>query len=198
MNDGRITKGIETKHKIIGATLEMISEEGIKSLSAQKIAKKAGVSKSNIFHHFGSVDVLPFEGLKFLTELLLSSLDPNNYQSTEALLMHIGQETLTNNPEYLKMFRAFFALYNESFYDERYKNIMNRMKNEYKNSLFHTIMTLEKDLDETKLMSLSKLITIVIDGFGYHFMTDDEPESFMDLWRIQVELILTQIKKIKR
>lgn len=198
MNDGRIIKGLETKQKIISATLEMISEEGIKSLSAQKIAQKAGVSKSNIFHHFGSVDILPFEGLKYLTELLLSSLDPDNYQSTEELLICIGQETLTNNQEYLKMFRAFFALYNESFYDERYKNVMNHMKNLYKNSLFHTIMTLEKDLDETKLMSLAKMITIVIDGFGYHFMTDEEPEIFMDLWRIQVDLILNQIEKIRK
>ena len=53
--DQRKAKGEETKQKIIESAIQIVSLEGIKGLSAKKVADNAGISKSNVFHHFKSL-----------------------------------------------------------------------------------------------------------------------------------------------
>ena len=48
----------EKQEKILNAALELFAEEGYKSTSTSKVAKKAGVSEGLIFRHFGNKDGL--------------------------------------------------------------------------------------------------------------------------------------------
>ena len=197
--DGRMIKGQETKEKIILATLTMIAENGIKSLSAQKVAKLAGVSKSNIFHHFSSVDELPFEAMNYLTNLLLSISELDSDDTVYSMLMKIGTATLTGDEEETKIFRAFFNLYNESFYDERYKKLLNDVRNKHTDAMIQGIKHIEGDVfDDESLELISKLLTVTIDGFGYHYMADYHPETYMKMWTMQVEMVITQLDKYKK
>lgn len=195
MKDGRIEKGLETKGKIIQATLVLISEQGLKGLSAQKIAQIAGVSKSNIFHHFGSVDVLPFEALKYISEIMLNSIKSGKYKTTKDLLIGIGEETFNLNPEFQGMFRAFFSLYNESFINPEYQKLLRRMYDEYAIALCQEIKEIEAINED--LNDFTQMITIIIDGFGLHFMSENNVNKYSKLWHMQVEMILQALKKYK-
>lgn len=197
-SDGRVIKGQETRSKIILATLTMISEQGLKSLSAQKIAKLAGVSKSNIFHHFGSVDKLPMEAMYYLTDMMLSHIERDPKDTVRSMLMKIGEGALTCNEEESKVFRAFFNLYNESFHDEAYKKLLNEMRDKHTKQMLETILDIEGDVyDIEALGRLSKLITVTIDGFGYHYMSDYQQDTYMDMWSIQVDMLMDQLEKYK-
>ena len=48
----------EKKENILKAALELFAEEGFKSTSTSKVAKRAGVSEGLIFRHFGNKDGL--------------------------------------------------------------------------------------------------------------------------------------------
>ena len=47
-----------TRDKLLGATLQVLAEQGIAKASARTIATAAGVNQALIFYHFGSVDEL--------------------------------------------------------------------------------------------------------------------------------------------
>lgn len=199
MTDGRMIKGNETKDKIIMVTLEMISEMGLKSLSAQKIASRAGVSKSNIFHHFGSVDKLPMAAMDHLKDMMLSHIERESTETLRDVLIKIGAGSLTCNEEESKIFRAFFHLYNESFHNDDYKMLLNDVRDQHTNLMLETIIDIEGDVfDKDDLEKLSKLITITIDGFGYHYMSDYKSKDYMDMWTIQVDMIINQLETYKK
>lgn len=197
--DGRIEKGKETKERIIKATLELISKDGIRTLSANKIAKVAGMSKSNIFHHFSSVDALPILALEYLIEQLMKGADVVPKDSLKETLIEIGAVTLKGNVEEQSHYRALFVLYNESFYDDRYKALINEMKDAFTQGMVDLITGYHPQVsDEADLDYLAKMITIILDGFGYHYMTDHQPQKFMMMWEMQVDMICEKIKLMEK
>lgn len=55
-----------TKEKIILATLELASENGLRSISMSQIAKRAGIKKSSLYSHFASKEEIITEMYTFL------------------------------------------------------------------------------------------------------------------------------------
>jgi len=199
MTDGRITKGNETKEKILQATLLYIADHGIKGMSAAKIAKLAGVSKSNIFHHFDSVEDLPFKCMSHLCDNLMASVDAYETSSLEELLLNVGDMTFIEDVYHQKTYRAFFTLYNESFHDQRYKVIIENMKDKYIEAIVDAVNYYEKDvIDQKGLKELAHLITIIIDGMGMHYLIDGDPGIYIKLWTLQVQMILKEVDMLKK
>lgn len=197
MEDGRKLKGQETKHKIIIATLKYISEHGLRALSAQKIAKLAGVSKSNIFHHFESVENLPLEGMALITEELLASIDVD-YDNITDLLLNIGYKTFRICEDEIDLYRAFFVLYNESFHDERFREAIDFIIDEFSKVLKDAIIKIEGDCFDERLDELCRMTSVVLDGFGCHFLSDMNEEKYCKMWALQVEMLVNHIGMIKR
>lgn len=55
-----------TKEKIILATLELASENGLRSISMSQIATRAGIKKSSLYSHFASKEEIITEMYTFL------------------------------------------------------------------------------------------------------------------------------------
>ncbi len=60
MDDLRTIKGNITKAKILSSSLDIICSSGVEGLSASKITSMSGISKSSVFHHFSSINDIPF------------------------------------------------------------------------------------------------------------------------------------------
>ncbi len=57
-------KGVETRHAIVDATIELFGVRGSRSISLSDIAGACGVSRANVLHHFGSKDALLVEAMR--------------------------------------------------------------------------------------------------------------------------------------
>lgn len=199
MSDGRVLKGKETKEKILQATLLYIADHGIKGMSAAKIAKLAGVSKSNIFHHFGSVEELPIKCMAYLCDGLMTSVNTYETRTLEELLLNVGEMTFVDDINHQKTYRAFFTLYNESFHEIRYKEIIASMKSKYVKGIIEAVNYYEEGkIDQDDLTHLAYLITIIIDGMGMHFLIDGDPDQYKKLWSIQIQMVLGHIERLKK
>jgi AcrR family transcriptional regulator len=66
--DRRRLRGDASAQRIIDATIELIAEDGINSITMQRIAARVGSSNALVVFHFGSKDNLLVEVLKFLTD----------------------------------------------------------------------------------------------------------------------------------
>lgn len=61
-------KGIETREKILHAAMHMAREFGLDSLTIGETAKQVGMSKSGLFAHFSSRDVLLLNVIEFTAQ----------------------------------------------------------------------------------------------------------------------------------
>jgi len=61
-------KGTETREKILNAAMHMVRESGLDSLTIGETAKQVGMSKSGVFAHFDSRDVLLLKVIEFAAQ----------------------------------------------------------------------------------------------------------------------------------
>lgn len=61
-------KGVETRNKILNAAMHMVRENGLDSLTIGETAKQVGMSKSGLFAHFESRDVLLLNVIEFTAQ----------------------------------------------------------------------------------------------------------------------------------
>ena len=110
---------MERKEEIILATLELASENGLKSISMAQIAEKIGIKAPSLYNHFKSKDEIVKAMYCFLREKAMQNrssgfADPEEFSSkgleqilSESLTAYLGMITDQN------MMRFFRVLYSE-------------------------------------------------------------------------------------
>ncbi len=88
---------IDTKQRIIDATIETLKEEGFAGTSARAIARRGGFNQALIFYHFGT-----------LTDLLLAAMDE---ASADRITRY--NEAVNRAPTIQAKIEAVAALYKE-------------------------------------------------------------------------------------
>lgn len=58
---------LQTRRRLIDATMETVRQQGVAKLSARTIAATGGVNQALVFYHFGTVDGLVVEACRVLT-----------------------------------------------------------------------------------------------------------------------------------
>lgn len=191
--DKRLIRGMETKEKIINAALMIVSEEGTAGISAKKIADRASVSKSNIFHHFTSVDQLLESILEEICLEALKQLPIETCKDTKSFFEMLGDVTFKMSGEDLAIYRALYAYYYDALFSDKYNKEIIRMKLGMCEFLKNT---LEQITGKTIPDSLAEIITIDIDGMGMHYMIEKDSDKYVELWKIKTELYVNMIESI--
>ncbi len=189
--DQRRAKGEETKQKIIEAAIEIVSTQGIKGLSAKKVADNAGISKSNVFHHFKSVDDILLAMIAGLCETMTAALRDHNFTSLEPFLQTMGSSTFSLSDQELAYYRVLFAFYDDAVFHERYKEQLLTIKNEFAKYLKTMILEIEGVEISTEL---SEMITMDLDGLGLHYLIECDTEKFKKIWDLKVKQYIFTIK----
>lgn len=106
----------ESVQSIISAAEQLFSERGYKATSLNEVAKLAGMSKANIFHHFGSKQELYLAVLRFACERSTKVLETTRSEAGDDMA---------------EMFRHLHRNYLGSMFDNfRATHLMLRVVNE--------------------------------------------------------------------
>lgn len=188
--DGRIAKGQETKEKIISGALTLISEQGMTGLSAKKIADRAGVSKSNLFHHFSTVEVLLEVILGGISAGVIKDLKIEECENLKHFFTLLGEGTFNLKGNDLVIYRTLYAFYHEAVFKDSYREQIIEVKNGMRDYFVDIIERLTgKHID----ISLADLITMDLDGMGMHYMIEQDSEKYLQLWRQKSKLYIMMI-----
>lgn len=184
--DLRITKGNETKDRILNASMIIISKEGIEGLSAKKIADQAKISKSNLFHHFGSVNEL----MNVLFESILTDLvEPvKSYSGSDlsGFLLFLGESVYFLNEEEQIIYSVLLHFYIRCLHNEEYKNLLLKMKEEMIAAIATQLNRYStKSIED--LLQISEMIVMTLDGYGIHSVMESDLDSFQKMWELQVK-----------
>ena len=192
--DQRKLKGEETKKRILDASMLIIAEGGFKALSANKIAEKANISKSSIFHHFSSIEAIPYELIANLCAVMTNTAAYKNVTDTRSFFKAIGESTFSLNGEELIYYKTLFSFYNEAIYTGKYNTQMNQLKQDFMIFIQESI----EQFDGVKIPTeLAELITIDLDGLGLHYLIEEDCEKFIELWRLKTQVYIQHIKMMK-
>ncbi len=190
--DQRKLKGDETKSNIIQAALSIVSLEGTKGLSAKKISDIAGISKSNVFHHFGSVEGIMEEIMNGISASYLEPIKSGDYESLEVFFQALGSMAFDLREEELVHYKVLYAFYNDMMFQEKFKRQMSEVKKGFIDYLIDSIDTIETIKVHH---DLAELIAIDLDGLGLHYLIELDSEKFLRLWDVKSNIYINEIRR---
>lgn len=191
INDRRIQKGEKTRENILSAAIEIIAENGLKDISAAKLAKASGISKSTIFHHFKSNELLMISALNYIFEELLQSMKIGKYRDVEHFLDTLGQTMIQASENKLTLIKAFLSFFHEGIFNLTYREILVSYA-EQMNEIFRTqlLELAPKSVNHETINAISRLILPMIDGIGFHYLLNKDIEKYQQAWKLQTKGIL--------
>lgn len=188
-------KGEETRENILYVAIEIIAENGLKDMSTAKLAKAAGVSKSTIFHHFKSNEMLMISTLKLIFDELLQSMKIEKYRDVEHFLDTLGQTMIQASDNKLIFIKAFLSFFHEGIFNSTFREVLVSYA-EQMNSIFRAqLMELAPNsLEIETINSISSLLLPMIDGIGLHYLLNKDIEKYQQLWKLQTKAIVHLLK----
>ncbi|WP_018932403.1 TetR/AcrR family transcriptional regulator [Gracilibacillus lacisalsi] len=185
-HDLRITKGNETKERILVASMTIIAEEGIEGLSAKKIADLLGISKSNIFHHFGSVDSILDTIFEHILVDLVEPVKTYQGKDLEGFFLFLGESIYSLSDEERLSYSVLFHFYNTCLHNEKYRDYLLKAKHEVVDAIA-TQLSHYSTQEKERLFKVSEMIIMTLDGYGLHSLLESDVVTFKEIWTLQIK-----------
>jgi len=156
----------ETRERILKAAMELFTEKPYHEVSMDEIAKKSGVSKGGLFHHFPSKYELArsvlFKLLDDWLKELEERLDGLHGREMVPVLVNASFEMITSSP---KLSRFFLELYEESLKRER-SGEWDEFYRRYIGSVSGVLRSAGIREPEKKAL----LLGAIVDGLALHYL----------------------------
>ncbi len=183
MEDQRIIKGQRMKIKIIETAIKILEKEGIEGISAHKIADTLDVSKSNIFHHYKSINNIIEEVFETLMQFMIEPITVHGYERLEDFFMYLGQSIYNLSPAERTIYVGTFQFYTFSLYNNKYQHKFLEQKEKMIEVISNELYKLSGS--EKKTCSIvSKMILMTLDGYGLSALIDQDNQSYEELWKV--------------
>jgi len=162
---GRRTKaGERTRVAILEATLRLLDREGPDAFSASSVAKEAGVSKANVFHHFDSLDELPLAALE---QFWLRSLahDTKNLRSPREFLEDLGRQVITMATTRGGFLRAQVVIATKAIFDSRLRRRLGASATQMHRAVVEELAKrLSRRLPAREIEAMARMTEMTLDG----------------------------------
>lgn len=184
---------LPTYERILYAAIWIVSQEGLKGLSASKLAELAGISKSTIFHHFKKMDDIPVLILEKLHTEIITPVQQKDHDSIRTYLMDLGMGTLSDNPQHIMMYKAFLSLYEASMHDASLREIVNTCSYEFAHLLKQKLESLSSfPIEESTINNVINVIFMSLDGIALNYLIHGDLKRAEKAWCILIDALVSQ------
>lgn len=183
MTDLRTIKGQEMKKNIILTTINILAREGIEGISTRKIAEDLNISKSNIFHHFKSVENILDEVFDTILNYMVQPITTHNFKNVKDFIMFIGQGIYHLSLEERTIYVVTFQLYTLSLYNHKYQDVLLKQKEKIVQVITKEISKLTHS-DKDTCKTVSEMLLMTLDGYGLSALLDEKPHHYKKLWEL--------------
>jgi AcrR family transcriptional regulator len=177
------------RQDIIEAAVRLMAEGGPEALTASALAAAAGVSKANLFHHFGTLDAVVLAAFEQFF-LGLDSIRGAPPGSLREWLIGLGAETATSMSDAPPLSRAYFAFVARAMSDAALRQRIGEIVDMAAEAFAATIRALRPTATDSEVHALAGLVLIAGDGLALHRGLFPESAVRQDAaWRAFVDLI---------
>lgn len=188
----RMEKGRITRDKILKGALDIICSHGVTGLSASRLARLSGISKSTVFHHFPVLEEIPFIILRQTGTLLTEEISSRDFQSFSDFLSFLGD--LTTAEECTSFYKAFLSFYQSAMYHDEYKKAIESCSSAYREIITRQVLEFYPTLEE-RAGEYAELIYTAMDGIGMHYLLSENRESFRKSWTLFSEALTEKLER---
>lgn len=181
--------GDPTRARIVEAAIRLLGEEGPDSLSAAALAREAGISKANVFHHFPRVEEIPQAAFQELAQRLIAGWASPAGSALIPWLQELGSTTLTAVTENRAFFNAYFVFYSKALFDERLIPPL-RQCLEHAQAVIES--RLRHDFRREDASVIAALAVTVLDGLVMRLLALDDRDAADRMWSSFVELVASR------
>ena len=182
-------RAIGRKQDIIDAAIALLAAHGPAGLTASALAKAAGVSKANLFHHFASLDdvvIAAFE--QFI--LGMETLRGAPPDSLRAWLLALGTETESAIGESAQLTSAYFGFIARAPSDVRLKGRIAELIGAAETAFAATLAAFMPDRSTAEIAALATLILLAGDGLAVHIhLFPERAARYRAAWEALVDTI---------
>lgn len=194
MQDLRLVKGLEMKRSIVMATIDLIAREGIEGISTQKIANSLNISKSNIFHHFKSVEAILDEVFATILKSMVEPISNHHFDNVKEFMMFIGEGIFHLSTEDRNIYIVTFQLYTLSLHNQKYQDLLLSQKESIVQVISNELLKLTHSNHETCAM-VAEMILMTLDGYGLSALMEGNSDHYQKLWDLNtnywIDMLLT-------
>ena len=194
MSDLPMTKGEETYRKIINGAIDIMAEEGVSGLSASKVALKSGVSKSDLVHHFKTIEEVPIAVLDTLIKDVMAPMTHMKADSVEMMFNSLESMLNWRTEVDPRTNKVFYAFYYAGMFDEAYKEVMHSFLEASKEDLACKIMNVSvREVKKSEAERYATLMMAMLDGIGLHILLGVNKEHYLNSWRLLKQVMVREL-----
>lgn len=185
----KIRDAERTREKLLEATLQIMAQKGLRGVSASEVVKRSKVSKGTLFHHFGTIDGLLLETLRFFVAKYMVELEQKPLPPTfEEFLKEMGDQLFCASGAEKEIIRAFFLFGLEASRKKDYAKIIRETLVSSTEGLKKALKHYFPEGSDRDLSQAALLISILGDGFCFHQNLFSKKEM-IDVWQRYVNLV---------
>jgi AcrR family transcriptional regulator len=193
--DSRVKKGMETRDRILQAAIDLITEKGPKFLSAGNIAKKVEISKSSIFHHFKSVEEIPFAIFELFVTTMLESVGEKSSKSVTEYINNLGVEVIEKTGKEKQFAKSFTYFMQKAIVNDKYKASMMRMADVWRDTIRMKLEEVSKEkISDEKMTSIILIFSMCHRGLAqFNLLRElEDRDEYLRAWKLFSEAIGAQ------
>lgn len=200
MTKRRSAQGEETRRRLVLGAFELVSEEGFPGLTAGKLSKVVGISKSTIFHHFASINDLAIEAMRSWFDGAMTPLENEHkeHSNIKDYLEALG-ETMLCLHENTKQYRATMAFFHKALCDEVFRKTFSSFLSGYmerERIIFAELTGMDRE-DKT-LGDWAALTAATLDGLSMQLaITQDLPQC-QAAWKQYSNLLVAALDPLSK
>jgi AcrR family transcriptional regulator len=179
----------DTKTKIMAAALQLISEGGADSFTANNLVQRAKISKGALYHYFPSLEDVLLEALRTGPQdhQCPSEINYQSFASVGEFLKSLSQEMIevVGSQAFLSMI-LFFA-HKSLLHPEFRKNMTAVWESEFERMGLMLQHFYHQPIPRERLFNISGMVFMAIKEVAVHTYMHEEPERFYGIiaWLIQ-------------
>ncbi len=196
--DKRLANGAHTRDAVLEAAVELVSRHGVAGMTAGKLAHAAGISKSNVFHHFPSTRLIPAALLEHVGAKLMEVVEPSGRGSVEEVLDALSDDLFSPPPDRKKLHTALLAFFHEGVHaDHLRRSFTELLRNLVDQLTARFVSCRDVTTDRRRIEECARLILTVLDGFGLHLLAVTDSDEYVASWRLCKTMIIHTLTDTK-
>ncbi|HUO91534.1 MAG TPA: TetR family transcriptional regulator [Rhizomicrobium sp.] len=177
--------GTRTRQVLLEAAIAILGRDGPGGFSAAALAREAGVSKANVFHHFASVEEIPLAAFELLGARMIE-LAALRVDSSGRWIDALGESVATIVREHRGFLNAYFAFFTKALFDGELRE---RLRTGAEAMLAPMIAGFSEGRSKANAEAMARLLAMMIDGYALHLMIAGETPVTREAWRQFARLI---------
>lgn len=167
---------------ILAAAEELFAQQGYSSISINSIAKQAGVSKANVFHHFETKEMLYMAVLQNAsTEMshLIAELDSGNGSASQQI-GHYARQHLQNLFDKARVTQLILRELQQGDQEKSFQLVRNTLNKNF-TSIVDIIKKFQERGEFRQDIEAAMIATVLIGCNLFYFQTHSVLDSFPEL-----------------